>query len=84
MSNDYTQQDAQRDEIRARAIRGELTPQERYAVVEGQELADLYRKLGEAMYRERAVRFTVHNGLKIDAGNGWTAAMGRPANESGY
>lgn len=60
------------------------SPQERYAVVEGDDLIALANAIRRAQAYHRAVRFTVHNGLKWDAGDGWTASMGRPADESGH
>ena len=41
-------------------------------------------RIGNTVDRGRAVRFTVHNGLKIDAGEGWSATYGRRANETGH
>lgn len=66
------------------AGRLELTPQERYAVVDGKDLIQLANAIREAQARGRAVRFTVHEGLKWDAGNGWTPSKGRPADETGH
>jgi hypothetical protein len=54
------------------------------AVVDGDDLAQLYRAVGEAVYVGRPVRFTVDNGLKWDDGNGWTPPKGRPADETGH
>lgn len=60
------------------------TTQDRYAVVEGRQLRELAQRLSQASAENRVVRFTVHNGLKYDAGNGWSASVGRPANELGH
>lgn len=66
---------------------GKLDPrpvQSAYAVVSGQELRDLRERINYAIRTGRAARFTVHNGLKIDLGYGWSAAIGRPADETGH
>lgn len=59
-------------------------PRSRYAVLEGEDLSRLHRDVAQALYTGGRVRFTVHNGLKYDAGNGWTAALGRAADETGH
>lgn len=64
--------------------RAATPPQERYAVIEDRiELRDLINSLADALQHGRSVRFTVHHGLKYDAGSGWTPSKGRPADETG-
>lgn len=57
---------------------------DRYAVVEGDDLIALANAIRRAQAYHRPVRFTVRNGLKWDAGDGWTPSMGRPGNETGH
>jgi hypothetical protein len=56
----------------------------RYAVVGGQELRELRERINYAIRNQRPCRFTVHHGLKVDAGYGWSPVIGRPADETGH